>query len=133
MVRNCVNNQHTFQEFLLECPYDSLQIEDYVADRLKGLQDHHVAYNLFDCSNGTVRRTIALSELDQLIDTEDDFILFVENHQWIDELIIVDDRPQFENPILLNYSINTLKAYLYRIQHAGISCGVWKKEECCAT
>lgn len=129
MVRNYANNQYTFQEFLLDCPYDSILIENYAVVRLEELQDHQVAYNLFDCFNGIVRRTIALSELDQFIDTEDDFILFIENHRWINELIIIDDRPQFENPILSNYSINTLKAYLYRIQHAGISCGVWRNKE----
>ena len=30
MARNCVNNQYTFQEFLLECPYDGIMIENYM-------------------------------------------------------------------------------------------------------
>lgn len=129
MAQNYVNNQHIFQEFLLECPYDSLLIENHAVDSLEGQQDHHTEYNLLDCPNGTVRRTIALSELDQLIDTEEDFLLFMKNHRWIDELIIIDDRPPFENPILSNYSVNTLKAYLYRIKHAGISCSVWQSKK----
>ena len=122
MARNYVNNQHTIQEFLLECPYNSVSIENYTVTHLEGIQDHHAEYDLIDCSRGIVLRTIMLSELDRLIDTEEDFAIFINNHQWINELVIVDDRPHFDNPILSRYSINTLKAYLYRINHAGISC-----------
>lgn len=124
MVRKCVNNQHTFQEFLLECPYDSVLIENYSIACLEGLQDHHAEYNLFDYLKGIVKRTIKLSELDRFIDTEDDFAAFIKNHRWIDELVIIDDRPQLDNSIFSSYSINTLKAYLYRINGAGISCFV---------
>ena len=42
--------------------------------------DHHVGYNLLDYMDGIVRRTIELSELDQLIDTEDDFDTFINKH-----------------------------------------------------
>ena len=58
MVQNCANNQYTLQEFLLECPYDSVSIENYTAAQRKGLQDYHVEYNLLDCSDGIVRRTM---------------------------------------------------------------------------
>jgi len=124
MARNCVNNQYTFQEFLLECPYDGIMIENCMITYLEELQDHHVGYNLLDYMDGIVRRTIELSELDQLIDTEDDFDTFINNHRWIDELIIVNNRPHFDNPILSRYSFNTLKSYLYRINNAGIMCFV---------
>ena len=68
MARNCVNNQYTFQEFLLECPYDGIMIENCMITYLEELQDHHVGYNLLDYMDGIVRRTIELSELDQLIE-----------------------------------------------------------------
>lgn len=124
MARSCVNNQYTFQEFLLECPYDELQIENYTVTHSEELQDHHVEYNLFDYLDGMVWRTIALSTLDRIIDTEHDFRLFVNHYQWVDQLVIIDDRPHFENPILSSYSNNTLKAFLFRINKAGISCVV---------
>lgn len=124
MARNCVNNQYTFQEFLLECPYNEIRIENYTVAHSEELQDHHVEYNLLDYLDGMARRAISLSALDRIIDTEYDFRLFVFNHQWVDQLVIVNDRPYFENPILSIYSSNTLKAYLYRINKAGIPCVV---------
>jgi len=127
MARKCVNNQYTFQEFLLECPYDEILIEKYVVAHVGELQDHHVEYNLIDYSDGITRRSIALSELDQVIDTKDDFLHFINDNHWIDELIIIDDRPRFDNRILANYITNTLKAYLYRINEAGIICFVAQK------
>ena len=122
MGRNCVNSQYTYQEFLLECPYHRIQITDYVATYQEELSHYNIEYNLFDFSAGSVRRQIQLSELDRIVDTEDDFLRFIQSIRWIDELVIVDDRPHFDNPILSAYSINTLKAYLYRINHAGIVC-----------
>ena len=116
MAQSCVNNQYTFLEFLLECPYNEIQIKNYTVMHSEELQDHHVKYNLLNYLYGMARRAIALSALDRIIDTEYDFQRFVYNHQWVDQLVIVDDRPCFENPILSNYSNNTLKAYLYRIK-----------------
>ena len=129
MARNCVNNQYAFQEFLLECPFDEIQTEKYKVDHWEELPDHHVEYNLLDYSEGFIRRAIALTQLDHIIDTEDDFLRFVNDHRWIDELVIVDDRPQYDNLILADYSSNTLKAYLYRINNAGISCVVARKQK----
>ena len=107
MVRNCVNNQYTFQEFLLECPYNEIQIENYKVAHSEELQDYHVDYNLLDYLDGIARRVITLSALDQIIDTEYDFRLFVYEHQWVDQLVIVDDRPYFENNILVTLCIST--------------------------
>ena len=122
MAQSCVNNQYTFQEFLLECPYNEIQMENYRVAHSEELQDYHVEYNLLDYLNGLARRAIALSVLDRIIDTEYDFRLFIYHYQWVDQLVIVDDRPYFENPILSSYSSNTLKANLYRINKAGIPC-----------
>ena len=122
MAQSCVNNQYTFQEFLLECPYNEIQMENYTVAHSEELQEYHVEYNLLDYLNGLARRAIALSVLDRIIDTEYDFRLFIYHYQWVDQLVIVDDRPYFENPILSSYSSNTLKAYLYRINKARIPC-----------
>ena len=65
----------------MECPYDGIMIENCMITYLEELQDHHVGYNLLDYMDGIVRRTIELSELDQLIDTEDDFDAFINNHR----------------------------------------------------
>ena len=108
-------------------PYDEILIDDYTVANIEELPEHRIAYNLFDLSVGITHRAVALSELDKTIDTKGDFLNFINNNRWIDELVIIDDRPRFENTILETYSRNTLRSYLYRINSAGIPCFVSRK------
>lgn len=125
-----MTKQYMHQEFLLYCPYSEITIEDYVYNGNPYLFSYRdQSYNLFDFQNGIIRRGISLSELDEIIDTEDDFNRFVKEIKWIDELIIIDDRPIFTNCILKNYSQNTLKAYLYRINCTGMRCFITTDEQ----
>ena len=122
-----MNNQYTFQEFLLDCPYRDIQIEKYRHADSGELIQFGTEYNLMDYSNGVVRRGITLSQLDRIIDTEEDFRCFVMDHQWIEELVMINNRPRFKNPILDSYSMNTIKAYLYRFNDAGIKCSLYNQ------
>jgi hypothetical protein len=51
-----------------------------------------------------------------MIDTENDWNMFSDSLKNIDELIICGmELEQYDNPILKNYRIATLKAYIYRL------------------
>ena len=122
MARRRTSKQYTYQEFLLHCSYDQIQIEDFRRSDLHHLQDIDQGYNLFDYAEGVVRRSIPLSQLDRIIDDENDLKQFIESIRWVEELVIINDRPIFENTILSTYSENTIRAYLYHLTNADVRC-----------
>ena len=127
---SCMSKHYTYQEFLLHCPYHQIVTEDYYCSSEYDLLNYHdKSYSIYDYLFLLVRRYILLTDLDKIVDTAKNFDDFIEEIKWIDELIIVNDRPSFHNPILKTYSQNTIKAYLYRINRAGIKCRITANHE----
>lgn len=109
------------QKYLLETNYGDirLQVKPISRQEYVLLQDFYIPYNLFDCNDLCVRK-IDTSFLDASTDTLYDFERVVEKMADIDELVIVDDRPDFTNPIIRKYAYSTMKAYVLMFNQYGI-------------
>ena len=109
------------QKYLLETNYGDIHLKTKPISRHEYLllQDFYIPYNLFDCNDLCVRK-IDISFLDASTDTLYDFEQVVEKMVDIDELVIVDDRPDFTNPIIRKYAYSTIKAYVLMFNQYGI-------------
>ncbi|MBO4391054.1 MAG: hypothetical protein J5825_09395 [Lachnospiraceae bacterium] len=109
--------KYTYQKFLLQCDYDSVELKDFpvYSDPFDLVLNVGRDYNLFDVGKKYVRK-ISLNELDDAIDTIEDWTGFIKTVDEYDELIIYNDVPFSSNMIISAYRTATLKAYLFRIQ-----------------
>ena len=110
------------QKYLLECPFNRVDVAaiNLTEDELNNIQNHTVPFNLFDYYV-KYRRKISVSILDEKADTYADFSRYVNETADVDELLLVNDRPKTDNPIIEEYSNATLQAYLYLLQKNGVN------------
>ena len=73
---------------------------------------------LFDVE-GKVTRIISLKRLDEIVDTEEDWIKFVFSLNNVNYLVIEKGNESI-NPIISSYRNATLQAYCYRLRECGI-------------
>ncbi len=113
------------QKYLLECPFKSVDVAaiNLTDDELNNIQNYTVPFNLFDYYV-KYRRKISVSILDENADSYADFSRYVNEVADVDELLLVNDRPKTENPIIEEYSDATLQAYLYLLQKSGVNAVV---------
>lgn len=106
------------QKYLFLTPdFDQEQIVA-VKTSLDMIQQWGVERNLFDCGAPLIRR-IMVSEMDDLIDTEEEWERFVVEAQKVDLLYIeTPEAPQ--NRIVRAYRLTTLKSYSRRLRDAGV-------------
>lgn len=100
--------KYLFQKFLPNC-----DTEEICLGRL-----------MYD-GKGTAHK-VAVSELDEKIDTEEDLICFLRQFSRDDILVLTYDRPDDHHPILREYAKKTLASYLYWIRHFGYTC-YWER------
>lgn len=107
------------QKFLWFTPdYDKERLVT-VKTSLDAIQKWGGERNLFDCGAPLVRR-ITVCEMDDSIDTEEEWERFVVAAQKVDLLYIeTSEAPQ--NPIVRAYRLATLQAYSRRLRDAGVA------------
>lgn len=108
--------KYIYQKFLFQCDYEEINlnnIPNYGGD-LNYINLYGVQYNLFDYYR-KIYRKIELSSLEDMIDTENDWKLFVSNLKEVDVLIILDENKKLQNPIITQYKNTMLKAIIYRL------------------
>jgi len=120
-----VSDNYIYQKFLTITDTSDVRLEDYgiSENEMLFLQDCTVTRNLFDDEKELTRK-INLSVLDENIDTEEDFNLFLATIEEVKTLYIFDDRPNNQNPIYKEYSDEILKAFIVWFEKHGITCKV---------
>ena len=123
-------SKYIYQKFLLQCDYEKLDIESIPSYRLdlKNVMPFDMEFCIFDLDVPVVRK-IDISEMDSSIDTEEDWMKFVARVSELDELIICDRKEHYKNPIICEYRMATLQAYLYRLQHSDIKTKVYYQKD----
>ena len=108
-----MSDNYIYQKFLTLTDTSSVSLEDYKIARkeIYFLPDYTVSKELFDESD-LLKRTVKISELDERIDSEEDFYNFSAHLKNISMLILLDDRPKCSNPIYAAYSTEITKAYI---------------------
>lgn len=96
--------KYLFQKFLPNCNTDNVQLDSTVFD---GSCDAH---------------KVSVSTLDEKIDNEEDLRNFLSQYSIEDIIVLIYDRPTYNNPILCDYANKTLKSYLYWIRHFEYRC-----------
>lgn len=108
--------KYIYQKFLLQCEYNGVDLKEYT--RYEGNLDYVPQYGeeycLFDINRPIIRQ-ISVSELDEKIDTLEDWETFVHSLRGIDTLVVKGTEVQYENPIMNDYRGATIKAYLKRL------------------
>lgn len=110
--------EHTHQDFL--SAYDAadavdLNIIALSAEELSRIRPLTEPMDLFDFP-GPYRRKVNLSELDEFIDDQTDWLRFTNRLQDLQQLILVDDR-HIVNPMMTDYDRTTKSRYaLARVQ-----------------
>ena len=96
--------KYLLQRFLPSCNTDDIALDDctYIGE--------------------TDAKRILVSELDGRIDTEENLVEFLKPFSAVDIIVLTDDRPVYNNPILREYAEKTLKSYIYWIRHYGYEC-----------
>lgn len=96
--------KYLFQRFLPTCDTDDINLDNFTYG------DENTAQRLL------------VSELDEKIDTEETLVNFLNPFLNDEIIVLVNDRPNYNNPILREYADKTLKSYIYWIQHYGYEC-----------
>lgn len=116
--------KYIYQKFLLNCEYETISIEDFLFDgNVSHIQYLGTAYNLLDVNVPFIRK-IEVSNIDDIIDEQEDWDEFLSYCKDLDCLIIMIKKYDIDNPIILAYREATLKAYVFRLQMAGIKTTV---------
>ncbi len=115
------------QSWLLDCPYKSVNLTEYVIVPDEGvfIQDIRYERNLFDYNREKFTRKVNLSRLDEETDTRQDWEHFLISASEVDRLILWDDRKKSENKIYSGYLQATRQAYIWHLQQAQISCQLY--------
>lgn len=122
-----MSDNYIYQKFLTLTDTSGVSLEDYKISRkeIYFLPDYTVSKELFDESD-LLQRTVRISELDEIIDTESDFLLLCSKMENIKNLILLDDRPKNQNKIYNAYAEEILKAYIMQFEGHGIECKIVK-------
>ena len=112
--------KYIYQKFLLNCEYETINVEDFLFDgNVSQIQYIGTSYNLLDINVSFVRK-IEISNIDDIIDEQEDWDEFLSHCKDLDCLVIVIKKYDIDNPVLSAYREATLKAYIFRLQVAGI-------------
>ncbi len=113
--------KYVYQKFLLNCNYEDVNLDNYEHSKrnLELIPEYGQDYCLFDVGNEVVRK-IKLTQLDDIIDTEEDWEVFIESLNNIDVLILLETDKEYGNIIIQNYRLATFKAYLKRFEKVKI-------------
>jgi len=105
--------KYLFQRFLPNCNTDNIQLDSTLFDGMCDAQ------------------RVSVSELDETIDTEENLVSFLKSFSPGGIIVLTYDRPEYNNPILRDYAIKTLKSYIYWIRHYGYEC-YWEQSQATA-
>ena len=113
--------KYIYQKFLLHCEYDHMDLNGYARydGNLDCVPKYGEGYCLFDVGKPIIRQ-ISISDLDNKIDTDEDWNEFILSLREIDTLVIRGTEVQYENPIMNKYRKVTIMAYLKRLADAKI-------------
>ena len=109
-------NKYIYQKFLLNCDYESINLSEIpVFDgNMENVLDYSYDYCLFDVGQKVIRK-ISIAEIDDWVDTEDDWDKLIKQLCDVDIVVLCDYEVVVSNPIIKSYREATLKAYLYRL------------------
>ena len=115
------------QSWLLDCPYQSVNLAEYIIKPDNGvyIQDIRYERNLFDYNQEKFTRKVDISLLDEKTDTPQDWECFLNSVSKVDRLILWDDRKKSENKIYSGYLQATRQAYIWHLKQAKISCHLY--------
>lgn len=114
------HRQYQYQSFLLQCPYQSVELARYLRHLPEGTQLFLYEKNLFDIPD--YRRKIPLTYLDANVDTKKDLEKIAVLLQGIRALYIVDDRLDSESVFVKKHSDATKQAFIWQLENMGIPC-----------
>lgn len=120
--------RHIHQDFLLSCGYETVRPEALSVpwEEVGWHLDVGEPRCLLDGTAPLVRK-LSVSLLAAGLSTKDDWEAFVAQLRGIATVILVDDRPAATCPIVARYADSTLRAFIFRLQEAGIACRVTKE------
>lgn len=109
-------DKYVYQKFLLKCDYEDIKIADFphYEGNLESVLDYRCDYCLFDVGKTLIRK-ISVSDIDNQVDTEDDWNQLMKGLKEFEVIVIYDYILDSANPIIQSYREATLKAYLYRL------------------
>lgn len=99
--------KYLYQRFLPNCNTNDFELDDYI------------------CAGEDEACGVPISQLDEQIDSEEDLRDFLSHFSQYDTIVLIYDRPNYNNPIIRDYAIKTFKSYLFWIRHFGYKC-LWK-------
>ena len=108
------------QKFLLDCDYESVSLSDPHSLQEIFVQDFSEPINLFDTED-SITRKVKFSYLLKEIDTKEDLVAFMGKTEFVDNLLIENDMPRSENPIVADYQEACLKAFYEWLKELSLS------------
>lgn len=96
--------KYLFQRFLPGCNTEDIDLENLLLD------------------NRCNAHEVSVSALDEKIDTAEDLYNFLHSFSLDDIIVLIYDRPDYNNPVLCDYANKTFKSYLYWIRYFGYRC-----------
>ncbi len=120
---------YIYQKFLLNCDYKSIDLANL--PRYTKTLDFIPYAGISPCIldfNNEIHRKVSLEYLDNKIDNLDDWNSFTNCLDGISTLIIYDFKLYTENPIISNYRIATLQAYIYHLKNSVQNLQIFLKE-----
>ena len=115
------------QSWLLDCPYKSVNLTEYIINTDNGIYIQDIRYerNLFDYNQEKFTRKVDISLLDEETDTPQDWKHFLNAASKVDKLILWDDRKKSENKIYSEYLQASRQAYIWHLKQANINCQLY--------
>lgn len=113
-------SKYIYQKFLLKCDYETVILSNFTKydGNINLVLDYKDEYCMIDIGNSVIRK-VNIDELDENIDTEEDWNNFVKCLQSVDKIILYYEGTKYSNPIIANYREATIKAYLCRLMQLG--------------
>ena len=109
-------DKYIYQKFLLNCDYESIELHDFpfFEGNIDDVLDYHHDYCIFDIGKDVIRK-IDIAEIDDRVDTEEDWNNLVNMLCEVDSVVLYNYGVNATNLIINRYRETTLKAYLYRL------------------
>ena len=96
--------KYLYQRFLPNCDTENMDLRSYLS------------------SIEAKAQRLSLTELDEKVDTEEDLKKILCQFKSDVPIVLVDDRPLYENIILSEYAKKTFLSYVFWIKHFGFEC-----------
>ncbi len=109
-----MSRKYIYQKFLLLNCYEKVELSNipiFNGD-LDTVFYIDFEYSLFDV-DGRVQRKIQIEELDNRIDTEEEWMEFTKKLEFVDDLILQVNSLTSRNPIIRDYRQATIRAYIF--------------------